>query len=177
MRAGVLAENGIGQNLYPVGKIEDFVAVMNGGAGAVVDVALMKFCFLDFFDSAPYWPGGGTPAALFATYQSAMAGLRAAHPGLVVVHVTPPLYQSPTGNETNVRREAYNALLRAAYAGREPIFDLALVESTHADGSRALDAHGTPTLADEYTYDGGHLNDLGKERAARALLQVLAAIP
>jgi len=177
MGPGVLAESGIGENAYPLGKIDDFVFVLNGGVAAKVDVALMKFCFIDFFDGAPYWPGGGTPATLFARYQAEMAALRATHPGLRIVHVTAPLYQSPTGNETNVRREAFSSLMRAAYAGKEPVFDLALVESTHPDGTRARDPAGTPTLADEYTDDGGHLNALGKERAARALVELLAGLP
>lgn len=44
------------------------------------------------------------------------------------------LGRAPYGTVENVRREEYSRLLRQAYAGREPVFDLARVESTAPDG-------------------------------------------
>ena len=41
--------------------------------------------------------------------------------------------RAPYGAIENVRREEYNELLRQAYRGREPLFDLARVESTTLD--------------------------------------------
>jgi hypothetical protein len=80
----------------------------------------------------------------------------------------------------NIRRQEYNNLLRQAYQGREPIFDLARVESTTADGRAATatwQGKSVPILVKEYTDDGGHLNALGRTRAARELIAVLAALP
>ena len=84
------------------------------------------------------------------------------------------------GVAENARREAYNALLRQAYQGREPVFDLARVESTRPGGgavTASWDGRPVAALAPELTDDGGHLNAEGRRRAARALLDVLAAIP
>ena len=58
----------------------------------------------------------------------------------VFVHVTVPLTAAQSGLKSlvkrpmgrapdNVRLEEYNQLLRRTYAGREPIFDLARLES------------------------------------------------
>jgi hypothetical protein len=180
---GIWGEFGVGTNMYPAGKIDDFIAVMNGGAGAKVDLAFMKYCFVDFYDSAPYWPtsgGTGTVNSLFAKYQSAMASLKAAYPGVTIVHFTVPLVHVDlypyAGNE---RREAYSNLLRTAYAGKEPVFDLALIESTRADGTRCTDGKGVPALCGEYGLpnDDGHLNSTAKVIVAQRLVAFLAALP
>src|SRR5207253_1672047 len=76
-------------------------------------------------------------------------------------------------HELNVRRNRFNTLLRDEYAGRDPIFDLARVESTDAQEGRSYFRQGADTvftLAREYTDDGGHLNALGRRRAAVELL-------
>jgi lysophospholipase L1-like esterase len=88
------------------------------------------------------------------------------------------LGRAPYGTVENVRREEYNELLRAAYAGREPLFDLARIESTAPDGSAVRvrwQGAVAPALAAQYTDDGGHLNVEGRRRAARELIAVLAA--
>ena len=82
-----------------------------------------------------------------------------------------------TSTETNARREAYSNLVRSTYAGSEPVFDIAIIESTRANGTRCLDGTGVPALCPEYTTDGGHLNAAGKGLAARALVRFLAALP
>ena len=76
----------------------------------------------------------------------------------------------------NVLRNAFNEKLRERVAG-EPLFDLAKVESTRADGSSSSFAQGGQqqhSLAQEYTDDGGHLNALGRRRAAIEFVRVLA---
>jgi len=79
-----------------------------------------------------------------------------------------------------MRREEYNSLLRKAYQGREPFFDLARIESTTPEGTtETVKWKGSvvPVMNPIYTNDGGHLNDAGKIRAARELVSVLAGIP
>jgi hypothetical protein len=86
----------------------------------------------------------------------------------------------PYGVAENRRREEFNALMRQAYQGKEPIFDLARIESTAPDGTAVtVDWEGTasPAMVAAYTDDGGHLNTAGKLRAARELVSALAAIP
>jgi lysophospholipase L1-like esterase len=90
------------------------------------------------------------------------------------------LGRAPYGVLENLRREEYNDLLRQTYAGHAPLFDLARLESTDPNGEKTTAAwkgHLVPALAPLYTDDGGHLNALGRQLAAREFVAVLAAIP
>jgi lysophospholipase L1-like esterase len=176
----------VARNGDPERKLRSFAQALAGGPGP--EIALVKLCYADFDRSTD-------AAALFERYRAALAELRARHPRTAFVHVTAPLTavqggprawiksllgREPGGLEENARREQFNALLRQAYRGREPLFDLARVESTGPDGRvEALDRRGRPVpyLAPAWTDDGGHLNAEGRRRAARELVSVLAAIP
>lgn len=173
MNPGVFAHAGLPSNGAPATKIANFESALATGIGAKVDVAIMKFCFDDFWASVPYFADGGTPETLFAAYQAANQRIHAAYPGLVVVHFTAPLW---IANSSNTRREAFNQLLRNAYGGVEPVFDLALHESTRPDGTRERDGSGVPALVPAYTDDGGHLNATGADRVAKALVAFLAGL-
>jgi lysophospholipase L1-like esterase len=88
--------------------------------------------------------------------------------------------RTPSGAIENIRREEYNELLRQTYRGREPLFDLARVESTAPDGTAVTGewkGKVAPEMAPAYTDDGGHLNAAGRLRAARELVSILASIP
>ena len=182
--AGSIAHVFLAENGAPLRKLESFKTAL--GEGARVDVALMKFCYVDV--------NGDTDAkALFERYRATITELRAKNPRTTFVHVTLPLTtaqtgwkalakrmlgRAPYGTVENLRREEYNTLLRRTYRGREPIFDLARVESTAPDGSTAtINWNGTiaPAMVGAYTDDGGHLNAQGKLLAARELIKVLAA--
>ena len=81
--------------------------------------------------------------------------------------------------QLNLIRQTYNELLRKAYAGREPVFDLAGLESVAPDGRVVSVRHKgmrVPVLAHEWTYDGGHLNEAGRRRIAEAFLVSLARL-
>ena len=70
-------------------------------------------------------------------------------PNATLLHVTLPLTTDPslvrlvmnrvrglpTHREKNAIRQQYNELLRATYGGKEPVFDLAAIESTRSDGT------------------------------------------
>ncbi len=187
MTGGVLLETLIGDNGQPARKTDDFLAALGTPAGQQATLALHKYCYLDFGPETD-------PAAVFANYREKMAALRAGRPGLVLVHVTAPLTARETGpkallkrllgkttqDDLNARRAAYNALLRAEYAGKEPVFDLAAYESTGPDGTRAgvlRDGKAVPALAPGWTDDGGHLNAAGRQRIAEQFLAFLAQLP
>jgi hypothetical protein len=177
----------IARNGDPFQKIQSFEQAM-GLQSTGLDVALMKFCYVDFNSDT-------NVKALFARYRAAIDALRAKNPGTTFVHVTTPLTvvpgglkaslkrmlgRAPYGIIENMRREEYNTLLRQTYQGREPIFDLARVESTAPNGAAvSVEWKGSvvPVLDSVYTDDGGHLNTVGKLRAARELISVLASIP
>jgi hypothetical protein len=173
----------VAENGEPLKKLEAFRAALGGAAP---DLALVKFCYVDIDRDTDV-------GLLFERYQATLAELRKANPRTVFVHVTVPLTtvqsgfkawakrlldRPPAGLPENQRRDEYNRLLRAAYAGREPLFDLAGVESSTPDGRAVrLIWHGArvPMLLPQYTSDGGHLNAEGRRRAARELIAVLAA--
>jgi hypothetical protein len=183
--AGVLAHAHIAENGKPLLKMQSFSQAMSTPPTGV-DVALMKLCYVDF--------NADTDAkVLFARYRETMDALKAKHPGTVFVHVTTPLTiaqtgpkaffkrligRAPYGSVENVRREEYNALLRQTYQGREPLFDLARIESRDPRGEAVMvewQGKVVPAMAPALTDDGGHLNEAGKLLAGRELLAVLAA--
>jgi hypothetical protein len=174
MGPGVFAENFVGANFDPASKIASFEAQLRGGIGAKVDVALMKFCFVDFQPGVAYF-ASGTAATLFASYRAMIARLQADYPGVLFVHVTAPLVVYANGDGRNPLREEYNALLRSTYAGTEPIWDLALLESTRPDGGREIGGDGAPALYPGYDDgDGGHPNEAGRHAMATSLVAFLA---
>jgi lysophospholipase L1-like esterase len=185
---GTLSHVFVGHNGDPRAKLAAFQQAFEALPPAEPRVALLKFCYVDF--------GPDTDAAaLFADYQARLAALRARAPATTFVHVTAPLTtvqggakglakrllgKAPSGLRENQRREEFNERMRAAYRGREPIFDLARVEATAPDGTlRTVEVDGrqVPVLVEAYTDDGGHLDGAGQVRAARELLAVLAALP
>jgi hypothetical protein len=166
LAAGVFAHGSNGSNGDPAGKNDAFDATIRGGVGAAVDIAFFKYCYVDIYK-------GADAARLFDDYRAHMAALRAAYPRVRFVHVTAPLTTSGTAD--NEVRERFNSLMRQAYAGSEPLFDLAGIESTAADGSTVL-AGGVRALAPAYSSDGGHLNATGQEVVAKALLLYLASL-
>jgi lysophospholipase L1-like esterase len=144
--------------------------------GAQVDVAFLKLCWVDFNDDSAHFAAGGTAESLFAAYRERLGALAAAHPGVTFVHVTAPLTTDAHGDAPrNPRREAYNDLLRATYGGVEPVFDLALLESTDPAGARVSGTYGY-ALYPGYSSDGGHLNAAGRDEIARALVALLATL-
>ncbi len=176
----------IGKNEEPATKLSEFKRIVSAG---VVDsgIAMLKFCYIDVSAETD-------PLALFAEYRRTVDSLRAAHPGLTIVHITLPLQIDPGtlfhwrtvmwGKVTPYRtlngiRARYNSQLRATYGGHEPMFDLARLESTLSDGRiRSASYHGAPvpSLAAEWTTDGGHLNEAGRRRIAEAFLVMLAQL-
>jgi len=132
---------------------------------------------------------------VFGYYQKTMARLRAEFPGVIFVHVTTPLVAVQSGPRAalklllgrdpgryggNFARERFNDLMRDAYRGREPLFDLAAIESTRPEGSREAIRSGNRrgyALVPAYTTDNSHLNEVGRRRVAEELLVFLAQLP
>lgn len=170
----------LGRNTDPLSKNIDFQTIIDHGFAGI---ALLKYCYVDI--------GGATDVQqMFNAYRSTINSIRRNHPSVRIVHVTVPLTtvdSSPkewlksvlgrnTTQDDNIKRNHFNQLLLQTY-GSEPIFDLAKIESTHRDGSRSYFKKGNETIytfAPEYTTDGGHLDNNGRQLAARGLLQALA---
>lgn len=186
-----LVHSWVGRNGLPVSKLDAFSDILRRSAGRF-DVALMKFCFVDFSEKTDVQD-------LFRRYVETFEGLRASCPGTTVVHVTVPFTGNPSGLKWIARNvvkrligrtvrgprenrtiNEFNDLIRKKYLGNEPLFDLAALESTHADGSRVMTrdtGRDLYSLAPEYSFDGGHLNETGRRLVAGELLKYLAALP
>jgi len=185
---GTLAHAMVGQNEKPESKIADFERMMDAGLAKSTDVAFFKFCYIDF-------NGATDSRALFEKYRASMEGLKARHPGTTFVHVTAPLTTVQRGAKAwlkellgrpvwgiaeNVQRETFNELMRKTYGGKEPLFDLARLESTAPDGTREtyeLNGQTWPAMVPGYSDDGGHLNATAQARLAKELLNFLAGLP
>jgi hypothetical protein len=181
---GVISHSLIGENTKPLQKIQDFDAVVRGGVGQHIDVAVMKLCYVDIT------PGTDVDA-LFATYRDTIAALEKDFPDVTFIKATVPLTTEPGrlaklklwlkdddgyGGAANAARERLNQLIRKEYQG-DHLFDVAAVESTTSDGSRASGRHdGQPyfVLSDGYAADPGHLNADGSRRVATAWLAMVA---
>lgn len=182
-----LMEFEIGQNGDPRSKDEAFAQILaKGFAARGGGIAMYKYCYADIDASTDL-------KQMFESYRSEISALKAKYPALQIVHITVPLTVAELGpkawirgllgqatrQDANVKRNEFNRLLLQTYAGKEPIFDLAKVESTHADGSRSYfmrNGEMIYTLASKHTTDGGHLNESGRRVVAAALLQVLSEL-
>lgn len=167
---GVVLHTYIGVNGDPLGKLKNFDAELRDGLADQVDVALLKFCYIDFEPATD-------AKALFAAYRQTMDALERDFPNVTFLHATAPLMVSPNGPKERLRallrgdpnsvRESYNGLIRSAYASHR-LVDIAAIESTTPDGG----AWGA--LYPGYSTDGGHLNQTGSALVAGGLLRALA---
>lgn len=188
LERGALNHAFVDRNGDPRAKLASFERLLAAAEAAPPDVALIKFCWTDL-DASSDAP------KLFEDYAAALASLERRHPRTRFVHVTVPLTalqggakglvkrllgRAPGGLADNARRERFNELMRARYAGREPVFDLARLEAAGPDGSiETGELGGRPVLAlsPANTDDGGHLIPAAQDRIARALTELLAAVP
>ena len=184
-----IGEGPVGENGKPLEKIADFEreAIASGA-----DVVAMKLCYADFTPTTDV-------RAVLDAYEAAVQRVRAARPGIRVVHITPPLTVRPTdvksrvqrllgqpvwGDASNLRRLELAEGMAARFPD-EPLVDLGLLQSTRSDGSREVHlvegpsvpggrARLVPMLWEGWARDEGHLNDDGKRMAGRAFVRVLA---
>lgn len=184
LSAGALLHSKVGQNKDPKSKIDDFSRIINSGFGGTLDAATLKFCFVDIVSSTD-------SLKVFEDYKVEVEKLKQKYPKLTLIHFTAPLTLRQTGWKVsikkligrpiggyaeNVKRAEYNELLKKEFQGKDPLFDIAEIESTYPDGTRcSFDADGKTyySLVPEYTHDGGHLNENGRKKVAEQLLLLL----
>lgn len=183
----LFAHDKIGENRHPARKVTDFAEIMRSGMAEVVDVAMLKFCFVDLYDE-------GDVDAIAQQYLSTMEILEHEYPQTTFVYLTMPL-TSPyrnwkdrvkrilgmytPGHQGNVDRARFNELIRQAKGSTGRLFDIALVESTRPDGKpQRVSVRGQQYQAmyPGYTRDGGHLSSLGQRIVAVELLRFLSSI-
>lgn len=184
---GFFADGKVGTNGAPSSKTDDFAKQITESLGSRVDIAFHKYCYIDF-------PDGTDTEKIFGHYRDTMARLRTECPDVTFVHVTVPvtvvqtgpkavikrmLRRAPGGYADNIRREQFNVLMRRHYAGREPVFDLAAIESADMEGrQQRFEFNGQTGLAlfPPYASDGRHLGEVGRRRVAEELIVLLASL-
>jgi len=187
-KTGIFAHSSVGENENPQSKIDAFASFVEKGIGDTANIAFFKFCFVDI-------DTGTDIQKLFTEYKSKMLLLKKQYPKTTFIHFTVPLLKkSKTSlkslikkilgknggffdNQHNIKRNEFNDLLRNEFEGKEPVFDLSKLESTHPDGSMETftkDGENYYSLVPDYTDDGGHLNEKGRKIVAEQLLILLA---
>jgi len=185
----VFAHMRVGTNADPLSKIDDFKKIMDSGVGDKADIVFFKFCYVDVMRDSD-------AQQILDSYKMAMAQLQSRYPTARFLHVTVPIRSTPKGLEENLKhfirsligrpgvlddnivRQHYNKMLCDTYSETEPVFDLALSESTDPNGFRRYAVKGEKVyvMISEYTDDGGHLNCRGRRKAAEQLLIALAGM-
>ena len=158
-------EHDIGSDGRPFDKIASFERFMNDIIRDNVDVAFFKFCYMDIDASTDV-------SALIAAYQAAIDRLHTCFPKVIIAHFTVPLYSRPASFDNN-KREQFSNWLRETY--KDKVFDIASIESVDSKGNTAISwDNATIAMADEWTDDGGHLNEAGQNQISGALIAFLA---
>jgi len=182
---GILLHTKVGRNEQPATKCEDFRRILDRELRGLIDVALFKFCYIDFSDNSD-------AGAIFDVYSRTMDDLKRRYPRVAFVQVTAPLRTVDRGagvwirellgrrnrsKHANARRAEFNRLLKERYPA-DPVFDLAASMSTWPDGRReSFRMNGSTyfALVPAYTDDGGHLNAVGRTHVAAAFVRAIAA--
>lgn len=180
-----LLHSKVGENTKPVSKCLDYRSIVNSELKDKIDYALLKFCYIDINENT-------NVPELFDTYRSTIDKLISENPGTRFIHITVPLRYTDSGlqvwareligqpNKTkmaNIKRNEFNNLLKDHYGRNQPVFDLAVAQSTYPDGRTETFTYKSDytynTLIGDYTYDGGHLNEYGRQKVARDFLKFL----
>jgi len=175
---------GVRKNGFPKKKCDHFKQMLiDNGLGQKVDIAFFKLCYVDIEEDS-------NVKEIFDYYVSTMEDVKRKFPNLKILHATVPLYSHGKGikgfikglikpDNHNIKRNKFNEKIIEKYKDSDPIYDLAKVESSYPDGRRStfkIEGKEYFSLANEYTYDGGHLNKLGRHQAAKNLLKILSKI-
>ena len=182
----VFAHCRLGKNGDPEFKCVDFARFLEEGGGNRADMAFLKFCYVDVTTRTDV-------NRLFTQYKEMMSSLREKYPRMIFIHFSVPVTATPNDfkgrikrffglssgeQRDNIKRNQFNEKLRKEYRTEKTLFDLAELQSTFPDGSKAFFKNGNkmyPCLVPDYTNDGGHLNAKGRKRVAEQLLVFLAS--
>lgn len=182
----VFAHTLIGTNEEPDTKSDAFKDIMLNKIQGEPDVAFFKYCFLDINRNTDV-------QAVFNEYKSTIEEVQESNPQVKIVHFTVPLMTVQTGPKAwlkkiigksiggvddNIKRYQYNQLVRSEFADNL-VFDIANLESALPNGKKnffVVDDRQYEALADEYTYDGGHLNEAGRKYIAERFIHFISNI-
>ncbi len=155
-----------------IDKVKDFVTESQS-QNENFDVFMFTLGYLDGFDGMTY-PVISDPENFQTRYIDPLEELEAQYPQKIFVWWTMSLAQEGHENTTN-----FNQMLRDyAEQNDKILMDLADIESHDLNGNPCLDSSGTPVICGIYTDEkqSGHLNEVGRERVAKAFWYMMARI-
>ncbi len=189
IKPGAFLHSRVGKNRQPETKVAAFERVIDGGFGNSVDFAFLKFCYVDAGERSQ----ASNPELIFEDYKTRVEALQLRYPNTTFLHFTMPLKSVPEGlkigikrligreipnEKDNVARQTFNQLLRQEYLGKEPVFDIAALETVAPDTGKTysfrFEGRDIESMAPANTDDGGHLSDAGKRWIAEQLVVFLA---
>lgn len=180
---GMVLHAFLGTNGDPQSKLDAFVDVIDGGMDAVIDVAILKFCYVDV-------DAGTDVAALVNSYTEVIAALQSRHPDITFLYATVPLTtardlkatvkswigrDAGMGPEDNVARQEFNAEMRRRFGNSDLLFDIAAVEAGIDKGvsAKTHSGHDYYVLNDSFAADPGRLNAQGARAAASEFVRTV----
>jgi lysophospholipase L1-like esterase len=176
----------IGRNGEPILKLAEFKALFEERGTQGADVALVRLCYIDFT--------ARTDARfLAAEYSRTLDLLAERYPSTRFIAVTAPLMTVQTGPKAwvkkligrqpaqyveNAKRAEFNEIIRSHFAAPGRLFDLAKIEAEAGRQRSVVIVNGreVETLDPSLTNDGGHLNEVGQDVVASALLRHISGI-
>jgi hypothetical protein len=139
-------------------KINDFALAAEENA-ATTDVMMTKLCFIDDDVDAQ-------------SFIRQISQIEAQYPTKKIVWWTIPIM-----TEGSVGRDSFNRQIREyVQANNKILFDVADIESHNASGVSLKDNSGLEVMDASISSDGGHFNDEGKLRMAKAFWVMMAKI-
>ncbi len=149
-------------------KITDFETyVSNGWHSSTVNVAINKLCYID-------------ADADWETYRDSMENLESSYTDTIFVYMTMPV-KTDEDSEDGWLRQQFNANLRDWIDSQDGkyLLDIADIEAHSTAGvesTSSWDGNTYQILLSAYSSDGGHLNETGRQRMAKAVYSLLALI-
>jgi hypothetical protein len=164
-KAGTIYEHNRGNPGWKA-KFDQFEStVSNGWHFPKVDIVMNKLCYIDQLASSKY-------------YIHSMTNLEAAFPQTTFVYMTMPLTTSE--DMENSLRHGFNERVREWTRGNgRVLFDIADIEAHDSKGQGSTFTRRNKIcqkLCSEYTEDGGHLTEKGRQLVARGFYALAAAL-
>lgn len=177
----------VGQNGDPIGKVDDFVSMMDQVSEEEQALAFFKFCYVDFTSETDV-------ERIYAHLKKNMLELEERYPQISFIASTVPytgvqgglralakkiLGQAPYGALENIKRKEFNDLVMTDLSEILPVFDLGAAQTTRPDGSLEsyrYKGEDYPCIPAFYRSDYGHLNASGSRIVSFNLLAFLAQV-
>jgi hypothetical protein len=165
VKSGTICEHNRGNPGWKA-KFDQFEdCVSNSWHFPKVDVVMNKLCYIDQLASFKY-------------YIRSMTNLEAAFPDTVFVYMTMPLTTAEDWD--NGLRNGFNERVRSwTKENGRVLFDIADIEAHDSKGQVSTFVRKDKTcqkLSSEYTGDGGHLNESGRQLVAKGFYALAAAL-